>query len=189
MVDYYKHAWQVIQNNYKKHGTGLGPGFVAYVEHTGKGSMKKQCKKSLGERLSELEGVQAEQYCRLLDAIQAQKEPAVSEPKLILDKLKQATEEALKLKLTIEDSHISADVDQSGVLIHEFGNRIVRLNMHEVLKVRDWMTTLLGEDKVVYRDRTVVPFNPVPTDSGFIPGTYVGAAFLGAIWALVHFIL
>lgn len=140
-----------------------------------------------------------EEFKRVSEAIMKPLE-LKPEPKLIVDKLKAVTDEVRKLKLTMAgvNTAIEASVTPHGVDLIEISSgrcKTIHLNMEEILLLRDWMTTLLGEDKVIHRERMILPVGSghIPmsintTDSEFVP-FLLGMAVMGGLWALVHFFL
>lgn len=112
-----------------------------------------------------------EEFKRVSEAIMKEQEPKL-DPKLIVDKLKQVTEDAAKLKLEVRGdasySNLVCEVGTRGIDIvdsNTYRSNRISMNMSQVLAVRDWMTTLLGEDKLKVVERTPSMFIPYYTPS------------------------
>lgn len=137
-----------------------------------------------------------EEFARISEAIMKQHEP---EPKLITDRLKQAHKDAAALKKQV-GNHIELQVNSTGIeisQINSYCNQHIQLTSDELLQVRDWMTTILGEDKVIEKHvANGQPFMiPVSTPSCegsssiFTAGIFTGAAGVVGMWLLIQFFL
>lgn len=156
-----------------------------------------------------------EEFAKVSEAIMKQQEPK-PDPKVVWDKLATITEEAKGLKFVAGSSKGDKDlvgvIDVDGIWMSRSGSyrdECVRIHKDQVLPLRDWLTTLLGEDKIVYRQQVIVPYGSDVTDVLSLANgdtghpvrskseptqsievlTYMllGGTVGGILWAVVHF--